>query len=109
MSLPPVLFTSSLIPATDASPSSKARGKQIGVEKIDQISRLGDDVLLKILSNLCTEDAIKTSVLSQRWKNVWKRVPCLIFDMKKALFFRKRAQHDLTAEIITKVLSFSIF
>ncbi|VVA90269.1 unnamed protein product [Arabis nemorensis] len=104
MSLPPVLFTSSLIPATDASPSSKARGKQIRVEKIDQISKFHDDVLLKILSNLCTEDAIKTSVLSQRWKNVWKRVPCLIFDMKKAPFFRKRAQHELTAEVITKVI-----
>ncbi|KAK2657918.1 hypothetical protein Ddye_010970 [Dipteronia dyeriana] len=37
----------------------------------DFISRLPDDVLAHILSRLDTEEAVKTSILSSRWKNQW--------------------------------------
>ncbi|KAK3188351.1 hypothetical protein Dsin_027912 [Dipteronia sinensis] len=37
----------------------------------DIISRLPDDVLSHIVSRLEAEDAVKTCVLSSRWKNVW--------------------------------------
>lgn len=44
---------------------------------MDRISPLSDDLILKILSFPITEVAITTSLLSKRWRNVWKHVPKL--------------------------------
>ncbi|CAB4277317.1 unnamed protein product [Prunus armeniaca] len=41
----------------------------------DRISGLPDAILSHILSFLTTEDAVKTSVLSHRWFDVWTSVP----------------------------------
>ncbi|KAJ4897516.1 FBD-associated F-box protein [Raphanus sativus] len=46
----------------------------------DRLSVLPDDLLLRILSPLRTEDAIYTSFLSKRWRYLWKMVPNLKFD-----------------------------
>lgn len=44
----------------------------------DIISTMPDDVLVHILSRLeHTVDAVKTCVLSSRWKNLWKLVDCI--------------------------------
>ncbi|XP_050367866.1 probable FBD-associated F-box protein At1g32375 [Argentina anserina] len=46
----------------------------------DRISALPDAILCHILSFLDrTEDAVKTSVLSRRWKKIWGSVPTLVF------------------------------
>ncbi|CAN7023157.1 unnamed protein product, partial [Brassica rapa subsp. trilocularis] len=46
----------------------------------DRLSALPDDLLLRILSPLRTEDVIYTSFLSKRWRHLWKMVPNLKFD-----------------------------
>ncbi|KAG7538235.1 F-box domain [Arabidopsis suecica] len=46
----------------------------------DRISQLPDDLLLRILSFIPTSDAISTSLLSKRWKFLWKMMPTLDLD-----------------------------
>jgi len=97
----------------NAPRSSDARGKRILIDPIDdRISKLPDDVLVMILASLSTEDALKTSVLSTRWKNVWKQVPYLHFDLLSATYESGliAALSNSVAESITQVsLHFSLF
>ncbi|CAH9115446.1 unnamed protein product [Cuscuta epithymum] len=51
----------------------------------DWISCLPDDILIVILSSLPLKEAGCTSVLSFRWKNLWKQTSCLIFYDSSAL------------------------
>ncbi|XP_062029567.1 F-box/LRR-repeat protein At4g14103-like [Rosa rugosa] len=46
----------------------------------DRISELPDAILCHILSFFSTREAMKTSILSHRWKNVWASVPNLDFN-----------------------------
>lgn len=47
---------------------------------MDIISQLGDDLLLRILSCVPTKDVVATSLLSKRWRSLWKLVPQLEYD-----------------------------
>ncbi|KAI3847139.1 hypothetical protein MKW92_009463 [Papaver armeniacum] len=49
-------------------------------EPVDQISTLPDDVLVRILLFVPTEEAVVTSILSKRWKFLWTLIPVLDFD-----------------------------
>ncbi|XP_043690772.1 putative F-box/LRR-repeat protein At5g02700 isoform X2 [Telopea speciosissima] len=46
----------------------------------DRITNLPEAVLRHIISFLPTEDAMKTSVLSKRWRYLWTCIPVLDFD-----------------------------
>ncbi|KAI3851465.1 hypothetical protein MKX03_013078 [Papaver bracteatum] len=54
--------------------------KMITTHGVDQISTLPDDVLVRILSLVPTEQAVLTSFLSKRWKFLWTSIPVLDFD-----------------------------
>ncbi|GJM91272.1 hypothetical protein PR202_ga07632 [Eleusine coracana subsp. coracana] len=41
----------------------------------DRLSTLGDAALTRILSHLPTDEAVRTSILSRRWRNVYATVP----------------------------------
>ncbi|XP_010419040.1 PREDICTED: putative F-box protein At1g67390 [Camelina sativa] len=74
----------------------------------DRISELPDDVLVMILNKLVTEDVIKTSVLSKRWKNVWKKVPYLVFDLQNSIVTNMETLTDHSHRVaneITKVIN----
>ena len=49
------------------------------VEEVDHISSVGDALLCQILSFLSTKQAVRSSALSKRWKNVWTKTPVLDF------------------------------
>ncbi|KAL0708210.1 hypothetical protein Bca4012_074636 [Brassica carinata] len=48
--------------------------------RIDRISALHDDLLVNILSQVPTKDAVTTMVLSKRWALVWTMVPKLEYE-----------------------------
>lgn len=51
----------------------------------DRLSDLSDCILLHIMSFLDTTDAVQTSVLSKRWRDIWKLVNSLSFER---MYFR---------------------
>ncbi|MCL7032927.1 hypothetical protein MKW94_022988 [Papaver nudicaule] len=60
--------------------AKKACRSSLRREPVDQINTLPDDVLLRILSLVPTEQAVTTSFLSKRWKSLWTLLPALDFD-----------------------------
>lgn len=65
----------------------------------DRITILPDSLLIHILSFLPTKYAVKTCILSTRWKHIWASVPNLHF------FFRGR-HCSVFADFIDRVLFF---
>ncbi|KAL8489615.1 hypothetical protein ACS0TY_025505 [Phlomoides rotata] len=56
--------------------SSNKRNKEM---PIDRLSELPDSLLVRILSFLYMKEAVRTSVLSKRWKFLWAELPKLEF------------------------------
>ncbi|CAF2048875.1 F-box protein At3g60790-like [Brassica napus] len=70
---------------TARSSSSPRRNHQYPIDDHDLISKLPDELLQMILSKLSIEEAVRTSVLSSRWVDVWKWRSHLVLDMNKVL------------------------
>ncbi|XP_017984422.1 PREDICTED: F-box/LRR-repeat protein At3g26922 [Theobroma cacao] len=74
----------------------------------DRISKLPDDLLLKIMSFLNTKQAVQTCVLSKRWKPLWQSLPNLDFDFDTFPFQQEIDDED-KEEVEMKMCSFSNF
>ncbi|CAN6978697.1 unnamed protein product [Brassica rapa subsp. trilocularis] len=71
--------------SSSSSSSSSPRKLQYPIDDNDWISKLPDELLQLILSKLSTEEAVRTSLLSSRWEDVWKWRSHLVLDMNKVL------------------------
>ncbi|KAL0848530.1 hypothetical protein Bca101_021777 [Brassica carinata] len=70
---------------TRSSSTSSPRKLQNPIDDHDRISKLPDELLQMIVSKLSTEEAIRTSLLSSRWVDVWKWMSHLVLDMRNVL------------------------
>lgn len=61
----------------------------------DWLSNLPDDILLKILEMLPLEEAMSTSLLARRWKNVWKSTSLIEVDERVEEDGRKKGSRFL--------------
>ncbi|KAJ4783371.1 FBD-associated F-box protein [Rhynchospora pubera] len=52
----------------------------VELSEFDRLSDLPDDLLLHIMCFLPTRLAVNTCILSKRWRNLWRYLPCLHFD-----------------------------
>ncbi|KAI4332983.1 hypothetical protein L6164_017841 [Bauhinia variegata] len=59
--------------------------QQENLDMADCFEKLSDDLLLHILSFLPTKCAVRTSILSKRWKSLWTLLPNLDFDDEEIL------------------------
>ncbi|ESQ42788.1 hypothetical protein EUTSA_v10015747mg [Eutrema salsugineum] len=50
------------------------------MDRVDWISELPQELLLRILSLLPAQDVVATMVLSKRWQSLWTFVPRLVYD-----------------------------
>lgn len=72
------------------------------VQQEDKISKLPDDLLCQILSGLDSRDAVRTSVLSKRWKCLWTTLPCLNIEPIRYDYFN----YDYTFKFVTNFLNY---
>ncbi|KAG6409374.1 hypothetical protein SASPL_127413 [Salvia splendens] len=80
--------------------------------KEDRMSNLSDDILLLILDKINTFEAVKTSILSHRWKNLWCHLPRLrflfIFATEYAIHELHLSPLDADTESVEKCVLFAI-
>ncbi|KAG2304575.1 hypothetical protein Bca52824_033226 [Brassica carinata] len=70
---------------TDSLSKSLPRMLQYHIDDHDRISKLPDVLLQMLVSKLSTEEALRTSVLSSRWVDVWKCMSHLVLDTRGVL------------------------
>ncbi|CAN1235084.1 F-box/LRR-repeat protein 13 [Linum perenne] len=68
------------------------------LKRLDWISKLPDELIVKVVSLCSLKDAVRTSVLSRRWRNLWKSADlALDFDALEELIAVFDASEELIA------------
>ncbi|KAH7675536.1 RNI-like protein [Dioscorea alata] len=70
----------------------------------DRLSSLPDELCSYILSKLPTDDAMKTNILSKRWKYMWTKVTNLEFDFGR--FPKLKGRNSAFTQFVTGALLF---
>ncbi|KAL4562923.1 hypothetical protein LXL04_026954 [Taraxacum kok-saghyz] len=82
---------------------------------VDMISKLPDPILHLILSRLqSTEEVIRTSILSSRWRHLWTSVPSIDIDYSRRLnpneeFEKNKFEHFVSHVLSTNTLDLDTF
>ncbi|KAJ9188551.1 hypothetical protein P3X46_003901 [Hevea brasiliensis] len=92
-------------------PAKKHKASKQSGGAVDRISNLPDAILHLILSFLQTVDAVKTSLLSKRWRYLWTSLGYLEFDhcyfwSRHIRFWYQREFSEKFTNFVTCVLSF---
>ncbi|KAI5570298.1 hypothetical protein POPTR_011G024600v4 [Populus trichocarpa] len=80
-------------------------------EEINMIENLPDAMLLHILSFLPAKDALKTSILSKRWRHLWMSVSNLYFEEwrpDKFVMFMNSAERAMMCRDVPRIEKFSL-
>ncbi|KAK3157908.1 hypothetical protein QOZ80_2AG0130050 [Eleusine coracana subsp. coracana] len=67
-------------PIDSAAPLSNAVAASAPADGIDRIGRLPVEILRNIVSRLPAKDGARTTVLSKRWRRMWRTVPLALID-----------------------------
>ncbi|KAL3849383.1 hypothetical protein ACJIZ3_011265 [Penstemon smallii] len=81
------------------SQGKKSRKPCLEECNFDGLSPLPDNVLHHILSFIDCLDVVRTCVLSKRWRNVWKSVPCLNFDISAFTEHNRYSEFEYEPEL----------
>ncbi|CAL1397836.1 unnamed protein product [Linum trigynum] len=82
----------------------RGSGSRGGEDGEDRISQLPEEIIHSILNRLkSSEEAAKTSVLSRRWLQLWRRYPFFQFNLSKS----KNNFHSFVASSSRKLLPWS--
>ena len=95
----------------DKAKKQKFRKKQNANKSRKEIDNLPDPILQHILSYLSTKNAIRTSILSKRWKYLWTSIPKLDFDegaLDRRLMFMKFVERVLALHDPSNIKNFSL-
>ncbi|XP_071702102.1 F-box protein At5g03100-like [Rutidosis leptorrhynchoides] len=71
--------------------------------KCDRLSNLSEDLIIQILSFNDTKQAVRTSILSSRWRNIWKSIPHL--DLSSEDFTKLNRFYEFTHDVSNVISS----
>ncbi|CAN6270104.1 unnamed protein product [Urochloa humidicola] len=63
--------------AAAATTTTTKRARAGGGSGRDRLSALPDELLHRVLSFLPSQEVVQTTVLSKRWTDLWRSVPCI--------------------------------